>query len=164
MPHTSYQPAGNSVNQCTDRYNSSHRSASRSIPYNTQQRLVNGGRNGSGGGGGSGGTLSGGGMISSSSISPTIPLISTPLAAPPPASNASTFLSLEPASPSVLATYPTGWQSSTTSSYWPTVNPISPVGKLLKFEKTWRISATCTNSHLPEYHFPELLLDRTPLE
>lgn len=44
---------------------------------------------------------------------------------PPP----SGFLSLEPASPSVFASYPTGWQSSPSASYWTTAQPVSPVGK-----------------------------------
>lgn len=56
--------------------------------------------------------------VSSSSNSPPPP--------PPPSSG---FLPLEPASPSVFASYPSSWQGSTTSSYWPTANPASPVGK-----------------------------------
>lgn len=122
MPHTSYQPVGNTANQCNDRYSSTHRSASRSVPYNTQQRSV--GRSGAGGC-----AIS----INNNSSPPAPPLVP---AAPsssstPPSSASSSFLSLEPASPSVFASYPTGWQSSTAGSYWPTVNPISPVGKWL---------------------------------
>ncbi|XP_037025403.1 T-related protein isoform X3 [Bradysia coprophila] len=51
------------------------------------------------------------------------PRNSSSTSSPPP----SGFLSLEPASPSVYASYPTCWQSSPSGSYWTTAQPVSPV-------------------------------------
>lgn len=103
LPHTSYpSSSSSSLNNC-DRYSHPSRSA-RSVPYTTQRS---------------------GRPISSSSNSP--PPLQPPPQQPPPQTG---FIPLEPASPSVFASYPTGWQGSTTASYWPTTNPTSPAGKI----------------------------------
>lgn len=46
----------------------------------------------------------------------------------PPSTN---YLSLEPVSTSMYASYPTNWQSTTAASYWSSANPGSPIGMLL---------------------------------
>lgn len=107
MPHSTYQPAPNtSAMSSCDRYSHSSRSA-RSVPYTTQRSSRG---------------------VSSSSGSPPPPPPPQSSATAPPSTSSSVFLPLEPASPSMFSTYPSGWQGSTNANYWP-ANPSSPVGK-----------------------------------
>lgn len=43
--------------------------------------------------------------------------------------SSSGFLPLESASPSVFASYPPSWQSSSGTGYWSTPSPVNPIGK-----------------------------------
>lgn len=88
------------MNNC-ERYSHVNRT-SRAIPYPTQRPRA----------------MSGGG-----SSPPTNAPIPPPPIPPVATQPTSGFLSLEPASPSVFASYPTGWQST---SYWAPTNPGSP--------------------------------------
>lgn len=114
LPHTSSYPSSQSSLTSCERYTHTNRSA-RSVPY-TQRSSSRA-------------------LSTISNESPTPP----PPPPPPPSTqssvpsphNSSNLLSLESASPAVFASYPSSWQTTTTSGYWPTaVNPISPVGKL----------------------------------